>query len=79
MFVEKASEITVSDCTVGWLYRDCVSLAQNYSLPAGRGSVTPVLAEENHGLQAAWFNSWRPNSLSGTQLKGITINNQGPN
>jgi len=52
------------DKSQGWLYRDCVSLAQNYSLPAGRGSVTPVLAEENHGLQAAWFNSWLPNSLS---------------
>jgi len=48
------------DKSHGLLYQECVALAQNYTLPAGRGTVTAKIARENHGLRAAWFDCWAP-------------------
>ena len=50
------------DKSHGWLYEDCVKIARNFSLARGRGSVTARIADKNHGLRAAWFNSWWPES-----------------
>ena len=35
-------------------------IARNYSLPSGRGAVTPRVFPANHGLRAAWFEAWYP-------------------
>ncbi len=34
-------------------------LARNFTMPHV-GKVTPVLAEKNRGLRAAWFEAWYP-------------------
>ncbi|XP_023333279.1 uncharacterized protein LOC111705074 [Eurytemora carolleeae] len=52
------------DKSQGWFYDDCVNIAKNYSLPPGRGTVKPKIFSKNHGLRAAWFESWTPNSIS---------------
>ena len=44
----------------GWLYNDCVKIANNFTLPKDRGRVTAKIAKTNHGLRAAWFDSWWP-------------------
>ena len=44
----------------GWLYEDCVRIAHNFTLAKGRGRVTARIAERNHGLRSAWFDSWWP-------------------
>ena len=41
-----------------------MKIAQNYSLPPGRGSVQHKIFPKNHGLRVAWFQSWTPQSLS---------------
>ena len=48
------------DKSHGLYYQDCVNIAGNFSLPAGRGSVRSRIAETNRGLRAAWFDGWRP-------------------
>eukprot|EP00090_Calanus_glacialis_P047235 TRINITY_DN9692_c0_g1_i1.p1 TRINITY_DN9692_c0_g1~~TRINITY_DN9692_c0_g1_i1.p1 ORF type:complete len:343 (+),score=82.89 TRINITY_DN9692_c0_g1_i1:187-1215(+) len=48
------------DKSHGLLYEECVKIAQNYTLPPGRGTVTAKIAKENHGLRAAWFDCWSP-------------------
>jgi len=50
------------DKSHGLLYDECVKIAQNYTLPPGRGSVTAKIAKKNHGLRAAWFDCWSPKS-----------------
>jgi len=60
-FPEDKIEVEIHvDKSHGWLYRDCVNLARNFSLPTGRGNVTAKIAASNHGLRAAWFDAWRP-------------------
>lgn len=44
----------------GWLYNDCVKIAKNFTLPPNRGRVTAKIADSNHGLRSAWFDSWWP-------------------
>jgi hypothetical protein len=35
--------------------------AKNFTMPNGRGGkVIPRIFEKNHGLRAAWFESWYP-------------------
>ena len=48
------------DRSHGWLYEDCVKIAKNFSLAGNRGNVSARIAEKNHGLRAAWFDSWWP-------------------
>lgn len=48
------------DKSHGWLYEDCVKIAHNFTLPKNRGKVTARIAERNHGLRTAWFDSWWP-------------------
>ena len=47
----------------GWLYEDCVRMAESYRLPETRGEVTYTISKQNHGLRHAWFSSWRPQSI----------------
>ena len=46
----------------GLLHDECVRIAQNWALPPGRGSVSARVAQTNHGLRTAWFDSWEPQS-----------------
>jgi hypothetical protein len=55
------------------LYDDCVRLARNYSLPAGRGSVTARVFPENRGLRAAWLEAWRPAAGQAQQERAIIV------
>jgi len=48
------------DKSHGLLYKECVTIAHNFTLPPGRGTVTAKIAQENHGLRAAWFDCWSP-------------------
>ena len=48
------------DKSHGWLYEDCVKIAHNFTLPKNRGRVTARIAERNHGLRTAWFDSGWP-------------------
>ena len=46
----------------GLLHAECVRIAQSWALPPGRGSVSARVAQTNHGLRTAWFDSWEPRS-----------------
>ncbi len=48
-------------------------LARNYSLPAGRGSVTARVFPENRGLRAAWLEAWRPAAGQAQQERAIIV------
>ena len=37
-----------------------MNFAKNFTLPPDRGTVQARLADKNHGLRSAWFDSWHP-------------------